>query len=89
MALSREHKERVISEYGTSSGDTGSTEVQVALLTAKIEALSQHLQENKKDHHGRRGLLVMVGRRRRLLKYLEKEDFDRYKGLIARLGLRR
>lgn len=89
MALSREHKERVVAEYGTSSGDTGSTEVQVALLTAKIEALSQHLQDNKKDHHGRRGLLVMVGRRRRLLKYLEKEDFDRYKGLIARLGLRR
>ncbi len=89
MSLSTEAKANIIGEYRKSENDTGSTEVQVALLTAKIEALSKHLQENSKDHHGRRGLLKMVGQRRRLLRYLEKTDYEGYKELIGRLGLRR
>jgi small subunit ribosomal protein S15 len=89
MSLSKQEKERIVTEYGSSPTDTGSTEVQVALLTAKIDSLSKHLQENRKDHHSRRGLLIMVGRRKRLLRYLEKTDYEGYKELIARLGLRR
>lgn len=89
MSLTSEKKLDVITEYGGSAENTGSTEVQVALLTERINSLSQHLQANHKDHHGRRGLLVMVGRRRRLLKYLERTDFEGYKALIGRLGLRR
>lgn len=89
MGLSKEQVQDVVSKYGKSEGDTGSTEVQVALLTAQIEALSEHLQRHQKDHHGRRGLLKMVGHRKRLLSYLEKNDYEGYKGLIQALGLRR
>ncbi len=89
MALAKEAKASIVAEYGKNEDDTGSTEVQVALLTAKIQTLSEHLRSNKKDHHGRRGLLVMVGRRKRLLSYLEKTDYEGYKALIGRLGLRR
>lgn len=89
MSLSKQEKARIVTEYGSSPADTGSTEVQIALLTAKIDSLSKHLQENRKDHHSRRGLLTMVGRRKRLLRYLEKTDYEGYKELIARLGLRR
>jgi small subunit ribosomal protein S15 len=89
MSLSTQRKTEVISDYRMSEHDTGSTAVQVALLTAKIEALSRHLQDNIKDHHGRRGLLTMVGRRKRLLRYLERTDYEGYKELIGRLGLRR
>lgn len=89
MSITKESKLEIFADYGGSAENTGSTEVQVALLTARINSLSQHLQANRKDHHGRRGLLTMVGRRKRLLKYLEDQDFDRYKTLIGRLGLRR
>jgi small subunit ribosomal protein S15 len=89
MSLNVEQKTQIIGDYRKSEYDTGSTEVQVALLTAKIDALSQHLQSNVKDQHGRRGLLGMVGRRKRLLRYLEDTDYEGYKALIARLGLRR
>ena len=89
MGLSKEQKANIIAEYGTGDNDTGSTEVQVALLTAQITTLSEHLQAHKKDHHGRRGLLTMVGHRKRLLRYLEQNDFEGYKTLIGRLGLRR
>lgn len=82
-------KQQVIAEYGLSEHDTGSPEVQVALLTARIEHLTTHLQTHAKDHHSRRGLLQMVGRRRRLLKYLQDTDVERYRSLIKRLGLRR
>lgn len=89
MAIEREAKQAIVAKYGKDDGDTGSTRVQIALLTARILDLSEHLQRNKKDHHGRRGLLVMVGKRKRLLSYLEKTDFEGYKSLIAELGLRR
>lgn len=87
--LTKERKEEIFTEFGGAAQNTGSTEVQVALLTERINSLSQHLQANRKDHHGRRGLLTMVGRRKRLLKYLEESDFEGYRALIARLGLRR
>lgn len=89
MSLTQERKSEIFAEFGGSEQNTGSTEVQVALLTERINSLSGHLQANRKDHHGRRGLLTMVGRRKRLLKYLEAKDFEGYKALIARLGLRR
>jgi small subunit ribosomal protein S15 len=79
----------IIEEFGTHETDTGSPEVQVALLTERINHLTDHLRTNKKDHHGRRGLLMMVGKRRRLLGYLRDQDVERYRSLIARLGLRR
>ena len=79
----------IIQEYATHDGDTGSPEVQVALLTTRIQHLTEHLREHKHDFHSRRGLLKMVGRRRRLLKYLQKKDVERYRTLISRLGLRR
>jgi len=82
-------KEALIREYATLEGDTGSPEVQVALLTARINHLTEHLRTHKKDHHSRRGLLQLVGRRRRLLGYLQRTDIERYRSLIARLGLRR
>ena len=81
-------KQAIITEYKTSDDDTGSTEVQVALLSARIDRLTQHLRENKHDESTRRGLLKMVGRRRRLLRYLNREDVSRYRTLISRLGLR-
>jgi small subunit ribosomal protein S15 len=83
------NKEQLVAEYATADGDTGSPEVQVALLTARINHLTQHLRTHKKDHHSRRGLLMLVGRRRRLLNYLQRSDIERYRSLIQRLGLRR
>ena len=84
-----ENKEEIMQEYATQDGDTGSPEVQVALLTSRIRHLTEHMREHKHDFHSRRGLLQMVGRRRRLLKYLQKKDVERYRTLIGRLGLRR
>ena len=83
------NKEQIIKEYQTHEGDTGSPEVQVALLTYRIAELTEHLKVHKKDNHSRRGLLKMVGQRRGLLKYLEKTDIERYRSLIGRLGLRK
>src|SRR5579859_7843678 len=82
-------KKEIIAEHATSEGDTGSPEVQVALLTKRINGLTEHLKVHKHDHHSRRGLLLLVGRRRRLLKYLAKTDITRYRALIEKLGLRR
>lgn len=79
----------IVAEYGTHDSDTGSPEVQVALLTERINHLTEHLRDHKHDHHSRRGLLLMVGKRRRLLDYLRREDMERYRSLIAKLGLRR
>jgi small subunit ribosomal protein S15 len=79
----------IIEEYGQHDSDTGSTEVQVALMTERINHLTDHLREHKHDHHSRRGLLMLVGKRRRLLNYLRSQDVERYRSLIARLGLRR
>ena len=87
--LSPDKKAAIVVKFGRDENDTGSTAVQVALLTARIEEVSGHLQVNKKDHHGRRGLLTMVGRRKRLLTYMERTDYEGYKSLIASLGLRR
>jgi small subunit ribosomal protein S15 len=84
-----ENKETIIEEYRTHEGDTGSPEVQVAILTQRINHLTDHMRQHKHDFHSRRGLLKMVGQRRRLLKYLQKNDVERYRTLIARLGLRR
>ena len=87
--ISKEKKQQIINEYGRTATDTGSPEVQVALLTARITELTEHLKENKKDHHSRRGLLKMVGQRRGLLDYLKRTDLEGYRTLIARLGLRK
>lgn len=84
-----ENKQEIIGEYRTSEADTGSPEVQVAVLTQRIRHLTEHMRTHKHDFHSRRGLLQMVGRRRRLLKYLQKKDVERYRALIAKLGLRR
>jgi small subunit ribosomal protein S15 len=84
-----ENKDAIIREYATHDGDTGSPEVQVALLTSRIRHMTEHMREHKHDFHSRRGLLQMVGQRRRLLKYLQKKDVERYRGLIGRLDLRR
>ncbi len=89
MPLTQEDKRRVIAEYGANEHDTGSTEVQVALLSTRIAALGGHFSEHQKDHHSRRGLLRMISRRRRLLDYLKATDRTRYLRLIERLGLRR
>jgi small subunit ribosomal protein S15 len=89
MALEADVKKAIIDEYATHPGDTGSPEVQVAMLTRRIKDLTEHLKEHKHDHHSRRGLLLLVGRRRRLLDYLKKVDIERYRSLIQRLGLRR
>ena len=86
--IEKEKKQSIIEEYKTHDADTGSTEVQVAVLTARIRELSAHMKEHKKDFHSRRGLLIMVGKRRKLLQYLKKKDFMRYQTLIQRLGLR-
>lgn len=88
MTLTKDNKAEVIGKYGRKDGDTGSAEVQVALLTERIHDLTGHLREHGKDHHSRRGLLMMVGKRRRLLRYLERTDVDRYRELVAELGLR-
>ncbi|MBR1374846.1 MAG: 30S ribosomal protein S15 [Cardiobacteriaceae bacterium] len=87
--LNKDNKEEIIKKYQRAPGDTGSTEVQVALLTARILDLQPHFEANKKDHHSRRGLLKMVSRRRRLLEYLKRTNYDNYRKLIADLGLRR
>ena len=84
-----EHKEEIIREHQKHEGDTGSPEVQVAVLTRRIAHLTEHLRENKHVYHSRRGLLKMVGQRRRLLKYVQKKDIERYRALIDRLGIRR
>ena len=84
-----ENKEEIIREHRTHEGDTGSPEVQVAVLTRRISHLTDHVRTHKHDYHSRRGLLQMVGKRRRLLKYLQKKDIERYRALIAKLGLRR
>ena len=89
VALTAEDKKNIINEYATHEGDTGSPEVQVALLSKRISDLTEHLKEHKHDHHSRRGLLLMVGDRRRLLDYLKRVDINRYRSLIERLGLRR
>jgi small subunit ribosomal protein S15 len=89
MALDAAVKTQIMQEYATAEGDTGSPEVQVAVLTKRIKDLTEHLRTHKHDHHSRRGLLLLVGRRRRLLNYLQKKDISRYRALIERLGLRR
>ncbi len=89
MALYKAQKEEIIQQYRTHDSDTGSSEVQIALLTERINILVEHLREHPHDHHSRRGLLKLVGRRRRLLRYLRETDVERYRTLIARLGLRR
>lgn len=89
MALDAEVKKSIIAEYATHPGDTGSPEVQVAMLTQRIKDLTEHLKGHKHDHHSRRGLLLLVGQRRRLLGYLQDIDIERYRTLIERLGLRR
>ncbi|AWH95641.1 MAG: 30S ribosomal protein S15 [Dietzia sp.] len=89
MAMTTEEKKAVLAEYGIHETDTGSPEAQVALLTKRISQLTEHLKSHQHDHHSRRGLLLMVGRRRRLLKYIAKVDIARYRSLIERLGLRR
>ena len=87
--ISKEKKTAIINEYATKPGDTGSPEVQIAILTARIRELTDHLKEHPKDHHSRRGLLKMVGQRRGLLAYLKKIDIERYRTLIERLGIRK
>jgi small subunit ribosomal protein S15 len=89
MGLLKEDKGRIISENARGKDDTGSPEVQIALLSTRISQLTEHLKTHTKDHHSRRGLLVLVGRRRRLLEYLQREDVERYRALISKLGLRR
>ena len=87
--IAKEKKQAIIAEYGRTPNDTGSPEVQVAILTARIQELTEHLKANPKDHHSRRGLLKMVGQRRGLLDYLKKIDLERYRSLIERLGIRK
>ncbi len=89
MSIDAATKNKIIAEYATSEGDTGSPEVQVAILSSRISALTEHLKSHKHDHHSRRGLLLLVGRRRRLLNYLAATDINRYRSLIERLGIRR
>ena len=87
--MTKEKKTAIIKEYAAHEGDTGSPEVQIDLLTFRINSLTEHLKANKKDHHSRRGLLMMVGQRRNLLAYLQKNDIERYRSIIARLGIRK
>ena len=89
MVMTKEKREQILKDFATSDGDTGSAEVQVALLTERINGLTDHFQKHKKDHHSRRGLVMMVSRRNRLLNYLRRQDPERYRGLIERLGLRK
>ena len=87
--IAKEKKQAIINEYGRTPNDTGSPEVQVAVLTARIQELTEHLKQNPKDHHSRRGMLKMIGQRRNLLEYLKKKDLDAYRALIEKLGLRK
>jgi small subunit ribosomal protein S15 len=89
MSLTAEQKQEITTRYGKSEADTGATEVQIAMLTQRINELTAHLREHKHDHHSRRGLLMLVGRRRRFLNYLQKKDLEGYRSLIRELGLRR
>ena len=89
MSLTQERKREIVAQFGENEQDTGNTRVQVALLTQRINDLTAHLREHRKDHHSRRGLLMLVGQRRRLLNYLGRKDVDRYRSLIQELGLRR
>jgi small subunit ribosomal protein S15 len=89
MTLTKEDKTAIITEHARSAGDTGSAEVQVAVLTRRIADLTDHLKQHSHDHHSRRGLLMLVGRRRRLLEHLRREDVSRYRDIVAKLGLRR
>lgn len=89
MSLTTEQKQEIVAEFATHEGDTGSPEVQVAILTRRIKDLTEHLKGHKHDHHSRRGLMLLIGQRKRLLGYLAAEDIERYRSLIARLGLRR
>jgi len=89
MTMKKDEKQTIISEYAIHEGDTGSPEVQIALLTRRINTLTEHLKVNKKDHHSRRGLLKMVGHRRKLLNYLANTDIERYRTVIERLGIRK
>ena len=89
MALTKDTKQAIIEQYAIHEGDTGSPEVQIAILTSRINSLTEHLKVNKKDHHSRRGLLKMVGHRRNLLGYLKKKDINRYRAIVEKLGLRK
>jgi small subunit ribosomal protein S15 len=89
MTLTKERKQELVEKFGQSGTDTGKAEVQIALLTARINGLTEHLRLHRKDHHSRRGLLMLVGRRRRFLNYLQRSDLERYRSLIRELGLRR
>jgi small subunit ribosomal protein S15 len=89
MTVTAERKQELVARFGKAEGDTGSAEVQIALLTERINELTQHLRTHGKDHHSRRGLLMMVGKRRRLLNYLQRKDLEGYRALIRELGLRR
>ncbi len=89
MSLTRDEKQVVIKDFGSKDEDTGSTEVQIALLTKRIEQLTEHFKVNKKDHNSRRGLLKLVGRRRRLLKYLQRTDLEKYREILVKLNLRK
>ena len=89
MTLTVDAKREIVGKYGRDETDTGSTEVQIALLTARINELTEHLRAHRKDHHSRRGLLMLVGKRRRLLRYLQSRDIERYRTIIGELGLRR
>jgi len=89
MTVTQERKRQLVEQFGSGVSDTGKTEVQIALLTERINALTEHLRTHTKDHHSRRGLLMLVGRRRRFLNYLQRTDLERYRGLLRELGLRR
>ncbi len=89
MSITAEKKQELIKEFGLKEGDTGSPEVQIAVLTERIKTLTEHFKDHKKDHHSRRGLLIMVGRRRSLLDYLKSKDVTRYQNVIQRLGIRK
>ncbi len=89
MSLTKEEKQAIVEEFGADAKNTGSTEVQIALLTARIKDLTEHFKVNKKDHNSRRGLLKMVGQRRRLLKYLKREDLEKYREILKKLNLRK
>jgi len=89
MSLTKEEKTQIVTEFGKDTKDTGSTEVQIALLTKRITELTQHFKDHKQDHNSRRGLLKLVGQRRRLLKYLKKKDLDKYRELLKKLNLRK
>jgi small subunit ribosomal protein S15 len=89
MSVTAQRKQELVAKFGKSEGDTGTAEVQIALLTERINDLTQHLRAHSKDHHSRRGLLMLVGQRRRLLRYLQRKDIERYRAIVSELGLRR